>query len=222
MQKEELKNIKRIKKAISKIFEEEKNGPARINVIVSKIKPFLDSGLVKKNEIYNLLEECSSVEEKDVFTKCVLSSIRPFFDLKEKEQEKIKREIFLKEGGFKTLNKVLSYGEHFYDKDKKVVHVHLAPAKELKKEVGETAFLELIKDGIKKLAEIVKKDKKIKKIAAISWLVAQRPKVIESLGFTIKGEINQEFRKKFFPYEPDDEEIMRAIIKREKFLKRYL
>lgn len=214
-------NKERVRKAISRVFEIEKNGIKRIKIIASKLKPFLDSRFVDKEKIYQSLKSCSSIENKKKFTNRVLNIIQPFFHLRSKDREEIKREIFLREGNFEPLNDILSYSEHFQDNEK-VIHIHLAPSRELKKEKGELIFFQLIQDGLIRLANLVEKDKEVRKIIAASWIIGKRPNFIERFGFKIDGEISKDFRKKYFPYEEDDDKIIMAHINRGEFLKKFL
>src|SRR6056297_2707948 len=71
------KNKERVRRAISRIFEIEENGLKRIKLVISKIKPFLNSRFVNKEKIYKALKDCSSIQNKKRFTERVLNIIHP-------------------------------------------------------------------------------------------------------------------------------------------------
>jgi hypothetical protein len=125
--------------------------------------------------------------------------------------EAISRENFIKRGGFEPLNQSLSFGVGL---DGKYFSIHVAPNKETENK------LELMKDGLHKLAEKVKADGKIKRVEAVSWIVAEHPSLLKRMGFEIRGNVDEETRRKMFPHE--DRAVASAFITREELLKRYL
>lgn len=76
------------------------------------------------------------------------------------------------------------------------------------------------KEGLQKLAEIVKENESLQVIAATSWIVARKTERLEELGFTDMGPITDEEREQHF--KGDTRPINKAVISREDFLKKYL
>jgi hypothetical protein len=62
-------------------------------------------------------------------------------------------------------------------------------------------------------------DPSIKGLTASSWIVAKNPGILELLGFTILGPIDEEMKKKHFSEETRP--IDHAIISRDELLKKY-
>lgn len=129
--------------------------------------------------------------------------------------------MFVELSGFTKLNKRFSYGES-YSEDENLIHMHLAPIRELIKKVGIDGIIDLMKDGLEKLVEKVEANEKIDRITATSWIIAKKPtrERLKDLGFTLEGEITPEDKQKH--HKDDPREIHRASIEREDFLKRYL
>ena len=214
--------IEKAKRNIGEIFDSHERGSERIEDIISKVSPFLES-IERGKEIKEQLRRCSFIEDRKSFIKNILFAIKPFFELEGEEREKIERKIFLKESGFIPLNAILSYGEYSYGEngeEKKLIHIHLAPAREYKRINGGKALFKTIEDGLKVLAGIVDKNKTIEKITATSWIVAKWPGFIKTLGFEIEGEIDEETRRRHFLNETS--KISRAVMARDLFIKKYL
>ena len=105
------------------------------------------------------------------------------------------------------------------DFENEMAHIHLATAKELIKERGIVNFKGEIINGLKKLAEIVKSDEKIKEIWAASWIVAKNPLILERLGFAVVGEISEEEKREHFSDEKRP--VAKAFMTREDLLAKY-
>ena len=130
------------------------------------------------------------------------------------EFEQLTRKVVMepaRQDGMTPLNEVMYYGGR-----DNYVHIHLAQAKD----VGVSKLRALVLDGLQKLAEQIKGNEQVQDIEATSWIVAKNPKLMEKLGFTVEGEVDEEFRRQHFS--GDERKISRATIKREEFLKRYL
>jgi len=113
------------------------------------------------------------------------------------------------EQGFININSVLSYGVG-YDG---WVHIH---AKR-----GEDGFSRaLVKDGLNKLANMLNEYPYIQGVRAISWIVAEYPDLINKMGFTVVGEVDQDFKKENFP--GDERPVSFSYIKRDDLIKKYL
>jgi hypothetical protein len=82
--------------------------------------------------------------------------------------------------------------------------------------------LRLMRDGLRELARRLEQDasmKDVSQITATSWIVAAHPRILEGLGFTVDGPIDEEKRQRDFADETRP--ISKAHITREDFLKRY-
>jgi hypothetical protein len=74
---------------------------------------------------------------------------------------------------------------------------------------------------LRKLARVVRQDEKIKGITAKSWLVAKRPEMLTSFGFTLDGPMDPRERALFFASVPQDVPIHAAHIDRETLIRMY-
>ncbi len=215
--KKEDGELEEAKRKIGTFFDEQKDGQKVVEDILSKIEIFLRSGLIDGDIVRQSLGKCSAIKDKEEFIEKVLSAIEPINDLKKNNPgifEQIEREAFIKEveaRGFKKINEILSYGVN-----DDFAHIHLAPARQ----IGVSGLKKMVQGGLEELAKIVKENQEIKRVEAISWIVADHPKILEKLGFTVVGEIDEEMRRKH--YVDDNRPISRATISREDFLSRYL
>lgn len=203
-----------------KIFDDNQDSREAARVLLEKISLVLDdlakNGFLEEEKIERIkkeLKECSSAENKEEFIERALSATWPVADLgKSNPQlfEKIRRSAFVREGGFIPVNEILSYGVY-----EGIMHIHLAPAEQM----GTSEKLFNLKDGLKGLAEVVKKDESVKIITATSWIVTEHPKLLERFGFIVEGEIDEETKKKYFSDET--RVVSRAYMTREDFLRKY-
>jgi len=215
------KIIKKVRSDISNIFDNSKAGENRRETLLSKVGPILVPEILgsklSEEERKNILEElkkCGDIENREEFIEKVLIILNPLIELRRKDPgtfEKIRREAFIKGGGFIPVNEIFSYGL-----ENDFIHIHLAPAETM----GLAEKLSAIKNGLEELAKIVNDNKSIKEIVATSWIVAENPKILERLGFEIEGEIDEETKRKYFANE--ERAVAKASISREKFLESYL
>ncbi|MDD5721513.1 MAG: hypothetical protein PHT16_03685 [Candidatus Pacebacteria bacterium] len=209
----------KFKKEIGDFFDAYKSGEERFNAFLSAgVGIFIKKGILEKEKTTQELRECSEILNRDEFINKTLIVLEPILEIKKKNPrliEKIQAEAFLKEGNLIKLNDLLSYGV-----DENSIHIHLAPSKELLREVGKENYLKLIIEGLKKLAKIVEKDETIKKITAISDVVTNNPKRMAEFGFVVTGYISEQQKNQYFESERRD--ISEAEISREELLKRYL
>ncbi len=113
------------------------------------------------------------------------------------------------------LNELLYY--HIGD-DKNVIHLHVNS----KTTQNNFKLYTQMRDGLKKLAQDLQTDPKLATISRIegtSWIVYDRPQVLESLGFMVDGPISDELRKAHFADDP--REIWTSHFLREDFIERY-
>ena len=222
---EDVQEIEGAKRRFGEIFDDRKNGQERIKKILTvfesdKAKQILESNLINGDEISKSLEQCLDIKDREEFINKAISSLEPLFKLRKNNPEAFEELagiMFVELGGFTKLNKRLSYGE-----SKDLIHIHLAPIKELLKKVGIDGIIDLIRDALEKLAEKVEENEKIDRITATSWIIAKKPtrERLKDLGFTLEGEITPRDKQKH--HKDDPRKIHRASIKREEFLKRYL
>lgn len=207
---------------IEKIFDSKENGKQRVAALLELLDNFLKSDLVEsglRDKIIKDLGRCSGVENKEDFIEQAFLACKPAVDVAIKNPEgleSLRRERFVETGGFIKVNELVSYG-----KGGDIIHIHFAPAEYLLEKSGFVALKELAEQGLRRLAEIVEKDKDIKRIEATSWLVAKYPRIIKSFGFEIDGPISDEIREKYFS-QNEERNIGASHIKREDFLEKYL
>jgi len=205
------------KNNIDVIYEKYSNPEERVAEIIRLLDPFfkhIDKKILSEDritEIRNNIETCSLAKDKNEFIEKMMKTLKPFFDIKEKNADKFEETIaktMNEIGGFTEINRLLSYGKY-----KSIIHIH-APA-------GKTVDnkSELYRKGMKKLADIVKNDPEVKEITATSNLVAEHQRLFKKIGFKIE-DVTDEFKREHFPREK--REIKKASISREDFLNIFL
>lgn len=118
--------------------------------------------------------------------------------------EKIQQEQFIRRRNFIEVNKFVSY-----DLNDDKLRLRLAP----NRTTPNKEKLELLRDGLKKIAVFVQGHNEIKVIKGTSWFVKEYPAIIEKLGFKIRHitDIDHE----------NYNGVMVAEMKREDFLEKY-
>lgn len=215
-----LTNSEEMERAVENFIDELPNNKEKINSLSNLLVKSLNNELLKKiglnitvNEIKNNLEKCKKIVSGAEFINKVKEIIRPIsiaMDNNPVEFSNFKRKAFNESHNFKPLNEVFSYRI-----DEGDLHLHMAPATDL----STISKIKLIKDAIEKLPEIIKSNRKVKKISATSWIVASNPGLLERIGFKNEGPISDETRERDFKGET--EPISRATISREEFLAKY-
>lgn len=201
---------------LEKVFNLEKNKEERFNRLSLLANSFINAGILDKEKFTNELEQYNNIEDKDEFVNKMLIALSPILKVNKKDPkllEKIRADSFIEQGKFIKLNDILSYGIH-----KNEAHIHLAPSKELLRENGKENYLNLVLDGLIKLASIVEKNEKILKITATSPVVTNNPKRMTDFHFTIKGLIGKEEKGRW----AEDKEVSFAEMSRETLLSNYL
>lgn len=212
-------NTKRLRIFLTQVFDNGAEASKRTDEFEKRLKSFLvvgDGGCLSQFEIdgiRNKFQSYCSLEDKEEFIKQGLDSLKPLIEWKKNNEaafEAKMRENFVSASGFTRLNESLSYG-----KDKDDIHIHVAPSETLS--VGQK--LNLLKDGLRRLQEIVKNDEEIKLVSATSWIIATEKGqgIMEKLGFEVTGLISKELKERFFRSETRP--VFGAYIKREDFLK---
>lgn len=212
------KSEKELKMFLVRIFEGSEP-EKRFDVFLERLKGFLEiaGGIGLKadeiDKVKNNLSECSLLENKEEFIQQGLLALKPLAEWKKNNEvlfEAKMRENFVSSSGFIRLNESLSYG-----KDKNSVHIHVAPSKTM----SDWEKYVNLKDGLRKLQEVLRNDEEIKQVTASSWIVATvvGGRIMKKLGFTVTGEISPEFKEKFFKGE--ERPVFEAHIDRDDFLK---
>ena len=215
--KQEEEEFRGAQERIGVIFDKHEDGKKRVEDIISILGPFLGSNLIDGKEIRRSLEECSTIQEREMFVGAIMSSLAPLIELKRnnpRTYEEIEAEVFVKQGGFIKLNRMLSYG--YSGEEDEFIHIHLAPSRTL----GPKEKITFTIDGFNKLAKTVKENEKIKGITASSNIVAEHPETMERLGFIVLGEIDEKTKQAHFA--DGDREIHIAAMSREALLSKYL
>jgi len=214
--KEEEMNDK-LENALSVIFAEKKTGQERIEEIITKTGPYLKEKYMGETaeDIKARLKKCEGIEDENEFVQRIKEILQPVIDFKlskPEEFEEIARKEFIDNGKFTPVNEMIAYGEG----DDGWLHIHIAPheTSSIKEK------LRLFKEGMKKLAEMAKKDENIKGLTGTSWIIAEFPKALERFGFTLTGEISDELRESHFKNEKRT--IHGAQISREELIEKYL
>lgn len=204
----------------SEVLRKIKEGRSReelINGLKTRAAAFSKQHSFDLSQMNLDLDALAEIKDDAVFAKKIVEVLNPLIELKfsnpkvfASSLEAVKRENFIKQGGFEPLNQLLSFG---FGPEGKYVHIHVAPNKETENKLG------LIKDGLHKLAEKVKADERIERIEAVSWIVADHPNLLKKLGFEIRGSVDEESGKKMFPHE--DRTVASAFMTRDELLRRY-
>lgn len=219
MMEENARAEKKLESFFVDIFEHSTNPEERFNEFEKKLQGFWDTvnnegGLTQEdiNTIKDDFRSCCFIENKEEFIKKGFISLKSLIDWRKDNEalfEVKARKNFIENSGFVPLNEMLSYG-----RAENNVHIHVAPSKTFS--IG--AKLSLLKDGLRKLQQVVKDDEGILNVTASSWIVAtkQGKGIMEKLGFTVEGEISEEEKEKFF--DKEDRPVAEAFITREDFL----
>jgi len=214
-------NSEELEKAVENFIDQLPDNNQKIDELNKILGKSLNNDVLLKlglntsiNEIKRKFEQCKKIESGADFIKEVrkiLSPISIAMDNHPEEFVGFKRKVFNETHNFIPVNEVFSYKV-----DEGDLHIHMAPSSDL----NAISKVRLIKDALEKLPEIIKSNKKIKKISATSWIVASNPGLLEKIGFKIEGPISEKTRKTDF--EGETMPISRATISRKEFLKKYL
>lgn len=216
---QEKRFTERLRNFFIEIFENSADPEERFAEFVKRLQIFLivsdDNFLnqVEIDEVKDSFKASCSLEDREVFIEQGLTTLEPLIEWERKNKplfEAKMRKNFIETSGFIPLNESLSYGKY-----KKIVNIHVAPSETL----SAGTQLSLLKDGLRKLQEVLKNDEEIEAVTASSWIVATEKggKIMEKLGFTVVGEISPEMKEKHFRLEK--RQVDEAFIKREDFLK---
>jgi hypothetical protein len=203
----------KIKTWFSKLFEERKE--EGIEGLYSEIRffaPFLglDSDVIIKKIKGGLHQE-----NPETFVATAFDAIKIFIDQKIEHPEmfeEARRERRIQRSEGIRLSELMYYN---LDLENGTAILHVAP----KGSVGLGGVLKSFRDGMKELAKQVKKDKRIQRIQATSWIVASNPGLLKKAGFTIDGPIDEKMKAQHFSHE--ERPVSLAYISREALLEKY-
>lgn len=140
------------------------------------------------------LDEALKIPDENESIDKALKILAPviFFKIDHPEEyQQIQRERIVNDERFIKINDLFAYGIG-RSAEGDFIHLHVFPAE------GRKDMVALMRDGMRKLAEIVENDQSIKKVIATSWIVASNPGLLRRLGFEILGPISEEERDKYF------------------------
>lgn len=174
----------------------------------------LTEEISKVTDITTLRERvlaCARLNNVEEFSKTLLSALGPIYQLQQKNPALFRGFRRDPRVEFAPLNEMVSYGITGDD-----LHFHVSDATTLPL----SKKLALLKDGLVRLAGVLKNNQDIKVVSATSWIVAEHPDLLMKMGFTIEGAIGENFRREQF--EGEARPIHRAVMSRNDFLARYL
>jgi hypothetical protein len=207
---------------VEQIFDSNRTGEERVTEIIQKIKPILKSGLFDEGGIIAEINQAEGIEDKKTFTAKIVSVLAPILELRTKDPdafEKLSRAPA--EERFTELNEVFSYNEIPNPEGKKSFLIHLPVDGEKRKRLGLMKIGRMFEQGMHELAKIAADSEDISKIEATSKLVKKYQRLMENLGFTVTGPIDEELRTAHFK-ETKPGEVWHAEIFKEDFLNKYL
>lgn len=190
------------------------NNQKRLKDIKEQIKTIASMALGPDNKILDELDKCLDIENRDEFIQAIMLILQPIIDAKRNDPvkfEEAKRQAFLENGKFNSINDLMSY-----DIDEHTLHLHIAP----NETTTAARKITMLKEGMIELAKIVRDNKDIQKITGASWIVAEHPEILTRLGFDLEGQISAEEKERFFAAETKD--VHRASISRQALLNKYL
>ncbi len=208
----------RVEKELGEIFDNRETIKRRMEGLISNVRNLKKEGLnIDENGIINDIEAGTKITDKQEFIQYYLKIFDNFMLLKNSHPsvfESVDRNAILEKEENIQLSKLV-----YATIEENEAYIHLTPASVFIKEEGISRFKKEITSGLNKLAEIMEKYENIKKVHAVSWIVAKNPHLIESLGFKFIGKISEKERNENFQNE--DAPIAEAMMNRIDFLKRY-
>lgn len=196
------KELERAKNNWGKLFDEFQDPQERIEVLLSRMEWIFEINVVDGKKILENLQGLSEENDRQEFINKIVEALSPILELSKKNPEVFEeaQRKFVQEKGGNVVNEVF-----YYDMHEGGVEIHVFPAKSLGPAKIKKKFLE----GLRELANVIEKDSSLTTIKAVSWIIFEKPALVELLGFTVTG-MNEEQREG------------NAEISREEFLKRYL
>ncbi len=192
--------------SIAQFFDTVKDPEERKSIMIGKLKPFFDAGLMDENLFLQQIEEICAIDDKEFFVERSLDLMKLYYLARSRDKsglfDSIRRE---QHGGRERINEILEY--ELVD-DGRIIKIHTWP----REKPGIKKLKMLTDSGFRELAKIIDQNEKIEKVEAWSYLVLKNKKLFEGLGFTLGEEYTTS----------EGIEGQGAEISREEFLKRYL
>ncbi len=170
-----------VKNHLKDLFNRHKTGSERAKELEDWLEPFLPILSEEQKEyMANAIEKNANLTEKDEFVEKMFLIAKYYLDIKAghlDQFETIERQRIYKEHPtYKELNQLFAYE---FEDDEIRLHVSANKGTSIKDK------LRLIDNGLKKLAEIVRGNPKIKQVTGRSWIAGENPKLLGRLGFEV-------------------------------------
>lgn len=195
-----------IKFELETIYERFDNNTERVNFIQDNLQSkLLILSEEQREHVFHLLKNIQDVSGKDEFVAQTFPIFTYILDVKENNLEEFelaeRKEMYEANPHLIKLNQLFAY--EIKDNE---IELHVPPNESTP--IG--TMLKLIDEGMKKIAEIVNANPRIEKVTNYSWIAAEKPGLVEKLGFEIS--------------EPEEgvQKVARLTISRERLLKRWL
>lgn len=169
------------------LYGRHESNSERINEVQKNMEVFFNNAgeLLDADSIRLAIQSGLDAPDEETFVDKVLTAVRPVMRM-QIEHPDVARRAFHERHDFQHLNEVLSYG---LSEDGTVAHIHLAPAADLPN------LRELVVQGLKELAKTIREHadqfEKLESVIGQSWIVAEHPRIMERLGFTIDGPVSE-------------------------------
>ncbi len=198
------------KKNIASLFETVEPSKRRENILMrlSNYSWLTDMDLIQAGKV---LEGVEQIDDLDTFTETVLEAYAPVISRIEADPAGFQREQ--QDEALSDKNERLNDLLHYHLDEDKNMHLHVFP----NMLTDRPEQLRLLREGLRLAAEQLKAVDEVGMVYATSWIVAKNPALLEKLGFTIEGEIDEAERRSLFSGE--DRPIARASISREDFIR---
>ena len=170
-----------------------------------------DGAVIRAGEILNGIEE---VTDRDVFIEKVLVAMRPILD--HIREDPIGYQQELQEAALSEEKIRINELFHYHVDNSGNMHLHVFP----NIFTDNREKLRLMREGLRLTAEILNSDPSIKTVYGTSWIVAEKPELMEMLGFEVHGKVSKLEQKKKF--QGEEREVWKASISREDFISKHL
>lgn len=173
--------IERMDRSFGMVYDAYETNEERVAELHKRMSEFAVTGIGPdiKEQVLSNLERCLEAEDRASFIAFATDAAQPLTDYRREhfaEFQQRSREVFAEYGHFVPLNDVLHYDEASTGE----IQVHLAPAEDIPNLPG------VVKDGLQKLAQLFQEHPEWHTVSAQSWIVAQHPRIVERLGFTVE------------------------------------
>lgn len=179
----------------------------RKNEIMNRFKDFdfvTQSELDRAEEI---LVDAETITDREVFITKGIAALSPLIEHVKNDPESFQRAQ--QDRNLESENKVRINELLYYHLDEEQnLHLHVLP----NQLTVSSEKLRSLRSGLTLTAQILVENPEIKNVEAESWIVAENPKLLEMLDFTIHGKVASN----------DEREVWRASISREDFIAKHL